>query len=105
MLFDDSKVYQQILKEFVAVKGAAHTPADSLRQRKLNKAAAKKQSAAALVDRRASKGRKIRYAEVPKLLNFTFPVNRTVVDSGDGNDLDERAWFKSLFGGAARAKA
>jgi protein AATF/BFR2 len=45
------------------------------------------------VDRRASKGRKIRYAVVPKLVNFTFPVSRPEPT------ISEDVWFKSLFGG------
>lgn len=104
-IFDDTKVYQQLLKDFVSVKGsgtASSSSADALQQRKQTKAANKKK---AQVDRRASKGRKIRYTEIQKLTNFTFPVGRPVNGAGGaGNDLDEDVWFKSLFGGAARLK-
>lgn len=55
-------------------------------------AAAKK----ANVDRRASKGRKIRYTVHPKLVNFTFPVARPEPM------IKEDIWFKSLFGGVGR---
>lgn len=101
--FDDSKVYQQLLKDFVAVRGAAtsYSGADPIQQRKQSKAAKNKK---APVDRRASKGRKIRYTEIQKLANFTFPVNRSSGGVSSGNDLDEDAWFKSLFGGAVRSK-
>ena len=107
-IFDDSKVYQQLLKDFVAVRGAAthngnnNGTLDPIQQRKQSKAAKDKK---APVDRRASKGRKIRYTEIQKLTNFTFPVHRSSGGfSGSGNDLDEDAWFKSLFGGAARSR-
>ena len=46
------------------------------------------------VDRRASKGRKIRYKEIPKLVNFTFPLSRS-----NNSNLDQDEWFQSLFGG------
>ncbi|KAL9185051.1 hypothetical protein ACHAXT_002828 [Thalassiosira profunda] len=48
------------------------------------------------VDRRASKGRKLRYAVHPKLANFTFPVARAEPAIG------EDVWFKSLFGAGKR---
>ena len=48
---------------------------------------------AAFVDRRASKGRKIRYTVHPKLVNFTFPLSRPEPIISDD------VWFKSLFGG------
>jgi len=105
-IFDDTKVYQQLLKDFVSVKGGgtASSSSDAIQQRKQSKAANKKNPQ---VDRRASKGRKIRYTEIQKLANFTFPISRPLNGStggGAGNDLDEDAWFKSLFGGAARSK-
>ena len=58
-----------------------------------NSAAASKK---ADVDRRASKGRKIRYTVHPKLVNFTFPVARPEPM------IKEDIWFKSLFGGVGR---
>ncbi len=48
------------------------------------------------VDRRASKGRKIRYTVHPKLVNFTFPVARPEPM------IKEDIWFKSLFGGVGK---
>jgi len=50
------------------------------------------------VDRRASKGRKIRYTVNPKLVNFTFPIERA--EPMIGNDV----WFKSLFGGVGKLR-
>ncbi|KAG7361306.1 apoptosis-antagonizing transcription factor, C-terminal-domain containing protein [Nitzschia inconspicua] len=98
-LLDDSKVYQQLLKDFVASHAqqtgteAAAAAAERLRmaQRKSNKEKNK------LVDRRASKGRKLRYKEIPKLVNFTFPLSRSSTTS----NLQQDEYFQSLFGGAA----
>ncbi|KAG7355901.1 apoptosis-antagonizing transcription factor, C-terminal-domain containing protein [Nitzschia inconspicua] len=98
-LLDDSKVYQQLLKDFVASHAqqtgteAAAAAAERLRlaQRKSNKEKNK------LVDRRASKGRKLRYKEIPKLVNFTFPLSRPSTTS----NLQQDEYFQSLFGGAA----
>ena len=50
------------------------------------------------VDRRASKGRKIRYAVHPKLVNFTFPIARPVPT------IVENVWFNSLFGGVGKSR-
>jgi len=92
--FDDTKLYQHLLKDFVAAKSGAAPTQHAALQRKQNK---KKPQ----VDRRASKGRKIRYTGIQKLEHFTFPLSRPAVAA---NDLDEDAWFKSLFGGASRSK-
>lgn len=97
IMYDDSKIYQQLLKDFVshssAMNAAGSVDAAKQRQRSTqsNPQTTKKQ-----VDRRASKGRKIRYKEIPKLVNFTFPLSRprTAI-------LDQEEWFKSLFGGVA----
>lgn len=128
--FDDSKLYQQMLKDFISSsKGAGVTssgglldPAQEAAERlkramrkksggngdsdltsllteeeeyaaTKKKAAAASVATAASVDRRASKGRKIRYTVHPKLVNFTFPVSRP--EPMIPNDI----WFKSLFGG------
>ena len=58
----------------------------------------KKTTTTTIVDRRASKGRKIRYAIVPKLVNFTFPVSRPEPA------ISEDVWFKSLFGGVGNSR-
>lgn len=50
------------------------------------------------VDRRASKGRKIRYAVHPKLLNFAFPIARPIPT------IVENVWFNSLFGGVGKSR-
>lgn len=91
--FDDSKVYQQLLKEFVTT--STSTSANAPLARSSTKSSSKKQ-----VDRKASKGRKIRYKEIPKLVNFTFPLSRA-----NTSNLDQDEWFQSLFGGASAKRA
>ena len=137
--FDDSKLYQQMLKDFIsssqATNGAASTgkankrggmmldPAQEAAER-LKRAMRKKTGAGDVdltslltesttnandlaaggitkkkintVDRRASKGRKIRYTVLPKMVNFTFPVSRGEPMIGDD------VWLKSLFGGVGK---
>jgi len=99
-LFDDSKVYQQLLKDFVAnstsENGARSGEASSNALRSSNNYnnnnnSKKKKN----VDRKASKGRKIRYKEISKLVNFTFPLSRP-----NTSNLDTDEYFQSLFGGA-----
>lgn len=136
--FDDSKLYQQMLKDFISQSSGSATggggkrsgsldPAQEAAER-LKRAMRKKNGienvdlstllrpmqegsdlrnsnittaapAAAKkvnVDRRASKGRKIRYTVHPKLVNFTFPVARPEPT------IKEDIWFKSLFGGVGK---
>ena len=89
--FDDSKVYQQLLKDFVATSASSKSGTSSrmIKSSKNNDSKTKKE-----VDRRASKGRKIRYKEIPKLVNFTFPLSRN-----NNSNIDKDEWFQSLFGG------
>jgi protein AATF/BFR2 len=104
-MYDDSKVYQHMLRDFVALgaSGGASSvnpslAADAAAER-LRRAAKKKGGLSAKdVDRKASKGRKIRYTVNPKLENFTFPVSRPVPSIGEDD------WFRSLFGGAGTRK-
>jgi protein AATF/BFR2 len=90
---DDSKVYQQLLKDFVAHSTAAAN-GNGVGRLQVSKSAQNKKKQ---VDRRASKGRKIRYKEIPKLVNFTFPLSRP-----NSSNLDQDEWFQSLFGGAGK---
>jgi protein AATF/BFR2 len=87
--FDDSKVYQHLLKDFVTSNSSRTTVEASAAHRLRQKSSAKKD-----VDRRASKGRKIRYTPLPKLANFCFPQSRPA-----SSNLDEDEWFRSLLGG------
>ena len=134
--FDDSKLYQQMLKDFISSsqtngtttnkRGMMIDPSQEAAER-LKRAVRKKSGGnatgdidltslltetgmttnsdgilstqnaaikkkASTVDRRASKGRKIRYTVNSKLVNFTFPVGRPEPM------IKEDVWFKSLFG-------
>jgi hypothetical protein len=72
---------------------------DSVQQQKLKHA---QSSSKKMVDRKASKGRKIRYHEIAKLVNFTFPLSRP---SNPSSNLDQDEWFRSLFGGAGNSSS
>lgn len=132
--FDDSKLYQQMLKDFISSsrsitsssanhRGGGLDPAQDAAERlkramrkktggngdidltsllieeeeysvtKKKKATTATGATAASVDRRASKGRKIRYTVHPKLVNFTFPLSRPE------SIISDDVLFKSLFGG------
>lgn len=91
--FDDSKLYQNQLSDFLLGKQNETEVGPMNRQRK------KKKNSAG-IDRKASKGRKIRYAVIPKLANFTFPVERS---STNNSVLSEDDLFSSLFGGQHRS--
>ncbi|KAL6626537.1 hypothetical protein ACP70R_030263 [Stipagrostis hirtigluma subsp. patula] len=67
-LIDDSEFYQQLLKEFLEScdKGASESTFYALRKQQTKKRK--------LVDRRASKSRKIRYHVHEKITNFMAPV-------------------------------
>ena len=120
--FNDTKIYQQMLKDFVETTSSSHhngttksQAAALLRKRHPQHRTSLSSSQKAMVDRKASKGRKIRYTTIKKLTNFTFPIQRrhttqgllgTTATSIDNNSttamntfLDEDAWFRSLFGG------
>ena len=94
LIYNDGKVYQNMLKDFIAASTTTNTSSNSASdtikamQARLQKQAKSKKK----VDRKASKGRKIRYNIHDKLANFTFPVMRQVPA------IQEDVWFKTLFG-------
>uniref|UniRef100_A0A0A8XPU3 Apoptosis-antagonizing transcription factor C-terminal domain-containing protein n=1 Tax=Arundo donax TaxID=35708 RepID=A0A0A8XPU3_ARUDO len=67
-LIDDSEFYHQLLKEFLEScdRGASGSAFYALKKQQLKKRK--------LVDRRASKSRKIRYHVHEKITNFMAPV-------------------------------
>lgn len=83
LMYDDSDFYQQLLKEFIESGGGSGQ--DALQQRTHRK---KKK----LVNRKASKGRQLRYTVHPKLENFMFP------DPYPKPEMDADELFRSLFG-------
>lgn len=88
LMYDDSDFYQQLLKEFIESGGGSGQ--DALQQRTHRK---KKK----LVNRKASKGRQLRYTVHPKLENFMFP------DPYPKPEMDADELFRSLFGQVKQA--
>ncbi|GMF12018.1 unnamed protein product [Phytophthora lilii] len=84
LMYDDSDFYQQLLKEFIESGGGGAGP-DAMVRRTHRK---KKK----IVNRKASKGRQLRYTVHPKLENFMFPEPYPKPEM----DVDEL--FRSLFG-------
>jgi protein AATF/BFR2 len=124
--FNDTKLYQQMLKDFVETAMTSQQTnqhnsnplTNTAAWMRKHRATSSKSTSShkAMVDRKASKGRKIRYTTITKLTNFTFPIqrrHRTTATTLNNNDhlhnddswtmnstfLDEDAWFRSLFGG------
>mmetsp|Transcript_1859 Transcript_1859/g.3357 ORF Transcript_1859/g.3357 Transcript_1859/m.3357 type:complete len:300 (+) Transcript_1859:151-1050(+) len=95
MGFDDTKLYQHMLQEYIllSAQGGKDGAATAAIER-LNRSM--KKNTRTDVDRRASKGRKIRYVVHEKLQNFTFPMGRP-----SGSVMDDDVLFKSMFGGVA----
>jgi protein AATF/BFR2 len=93
LLYNDSKLYQNMLKDFLkssasrAVDGGGAAEERQRLQKQMNKQKNK------MVDRRASKGRKIRYHVHDKMTNFAFPIPRSVPA------IEDDAWFQTLFRG------
>ncbi len=102
--FDDSKLYRHMLQDFVSLSSSSTARGEEMAAQRLRRSNNNNNSTAQRkqVDRKASKGRKIRYATIPKLVNFTFPMTRPQHPSSAM--LDENEWFQSLFGGGAAGK-
>lgn len=99
--FDDSKIYQHMLQEYITLSTErSSNNATSIAEHRLKLASTNKKKNKDDVDRRASKGRKIRYVVHEKLQNFTFPLQREV--SGKNHVImDEDVLFKSMMGGVS----
>jgi hypothetical protein len=96
--FDDSKLYQYMLHDFLCKKRPCDHPQQDTTK---NTSHRWNHGISSKVDRRASKGRKLRYTVHPKLVHFTFPQNRVV--SSSFTVMEENEWFASLLGGAVAA--
>uniref|UniRef100_A0A224Z6C6 Protein AATF/BFR2 n=1 Tax=Rhipicephalus zambeziensis TaxID=60191 RepID=A0A224Z6C6_9ACAR len=91
-VFDDDDFYHHLLREIIERKTSnVDNPVALSRQwleiQKLRKKVKRK------VDTRASKGRKIRYDIIPKLVNFMAPLDRSTYSEEARTEL-----FSSLFG-------
>jgi protein AATF/BFR2 len=100
IVFDDSKIYQNMLQEYINLSTERNTNnAASMAEHRLKLASSARKNKKEDVDRRASKGRKIRYVIHEKLLNFTFPLQREVNSQKNHVIMDEDVLFKSMMGG------
>ncbi|VDN02284.1 unnamed protein product [Thelazia callipaeda] len=88
-IFDDDDFYQQLLKELIEKKTASLHLRQWLEIQKLRQKRSKRKK----VDTKASKGRKIRYVAIPKLVNF-FP---SMAESAKWSHEMRNQLFKSLF--------
>ncbi|XP_007481955.1 protein AATF isoform X2 [Monodelphis domestica] len=96
-IFDDDDFYHQLLRELIERKTSSLDPNDQVamgRQwlaiQKLRSKIHKK------VDRKASKGRKLRYHVLSKLLSFMAPIDHTTMNDDARTEL-----YRSLFGKAS----
>ncbi|CBJ28736.1 conserved unknown protein [Ectocarpus siliculosus] len=87
---DDRNLYQHLLKEFMDASGTAGSGYSAVPVRRKSR----KKS----VDRKASKGRKIKYVTHPKMQNFMFPQEY------EAPPMEPSELFASLFGGAGRTQ-
>jgi hypothetical protein len=107
LAFDDSRIYQHMLQEYITLSTERTTSnATSMAEHRLKLASSKanRKTNKEDIDRRASKGRKIRYVVHDKLKNFTFPLQREVNRFTSGQNtthaiMDENVLFKSMMGG------
>nr|XP_008532798.1 PREDICTED: protein AATF isoform X1 [Equus przewalskii] len=93
-IFDDDDFYHQLLRELIERKTSSLDPNDQVamgRQwlaiQKLRSKIHKK------VDRKASKGRKLRFHVLSKLLSFMVPIDHTTMNDDARSEL-----YRSLFG-------
>ncbi|XP_027629973.1 protein AATF [Tupaia chinensis] len=93
-IFDDDDFYHQLLRELIERKTSSLDPNDQVamgRQwlaiQKLRSKIHKK------VDRKASKGRKLRFHVLSKLLSFMAPIDQTTMNDDARTEL-----YRSLFG-------
>uniref|UniRef100_A0A8I6AI79 Apoptosis antagonizing transcription factor n=1 Tax=Rattus norvegicus TaxID=10116 RepID=A0A8I6AI79_RAT len=100
-IFDDDDFYHQLLRELIERKTSSLDPNDQVamgRQwlaiQKLRSKIRKK------VDRKASKGRKLRFHVLSKLLSFMAPIDHTAM-----NDEARTELYRSLFGQLNRLDA
>ncbi|CAM9142328.1 unnamed protein product [Ectocarpus sp. 12 AP-2014] len=89
-VLDDRNLYQHLLKEFMDASGTAGSGYSAVHVRRKSR----KKS----VDRKASKGRKIKYVTHPKMQNFMFPQEY------ETPPMEPSELFASLFDGAGRTQ-
>jgi hypothetical protein len=85
--WDDGRLYKSVLVTLTKADNNGAIAKTGVTRNDLNTNSAKK-----TVDRKASKGRKIRYKVHDKLVNFAVPSER-----GGEQRVNEDVWFKSMF--------
>lgn len=107
LVFDDTKIYQHMLQEYITLSTErTESNATSLAEHRLKLASStnKNKNDQKDIDRRASKGRKIRYVVHEKLKNFTFPLQREVNSKNNHVIMEDDVLFKSMMGGVLTNK-
>lgn len=94
-IYNDSDFLEHLLRDHVHITGKIDSQSDGLNQKYLNLRRLQRQKRASVkqVDRRASKGRKIKYVVHEKLVSFMPPQTYPSQDTAMVTHL-----FKSLFG-------
>jgi len=88
-IYNDDKLYQQMIRDYVAESKGDDSLNPSLPASAPSKREKKKEKKK--TDRRASKGRKVKYTVHEKLIGFMFGKERP------NHDVGEDVWFKSLL--------
>ncbi|MES1911125.1 MAG: hypothetical protein MHM6MM_003609 [Cercozoa sp. M6MM] len=88
-VYDDTDFYQELLREFIAASTESSAAGDADAAQAVTRRTRRTKNN---VDRKASKGRKIRFQPIPKLQNFMVPIPKY----RDADLVDEL--FASLFG-------
>eukprot|EP00163_Fabomonas_tropica_P003774 TRINITY_DN1333_c0_g1_i4.p1 TRINITY_DN1333_c0_g1~~TRINITY_DN1333_c0_g1_i4.p1 ORF type:complete len:381 (+),score=104.24 TRINITY_DN1333_c0_g1_i4:729-1871(+) len=104
-VFDDADFYQQLLRELIeSGAGAEDTGTDPIALSRRALAAKKLQAKQRrTLDRRATKGRRIKYTVHDKLVNFMAPSTAVAVQSAVGGEDLPAVLFPRLFGQASDA--
>ena len=95
---DSGELMRALMQAIESDDGSAHGTPHGI-PRSGAAARKRKKGARADLDRRATKGRKIKYVVHPKLQEFCCPVPRDAIGAGAARITDEL--FASLFGGTA----
>jgi protein AATF/BFR2 len=92
-IFDDDDFYQALLKDFIDQKSSQTNDPVAMSRQFLELQKLRQKRTKKIVDTKATKGRKIRYVTVPKMVNF-FPACPETIEwpHEKRNEL-----FKSLF--------
>merc|ERR1711920_1183963 len=101
-IYDDHEFYVQLLREVLGNSSKDESVAEQAKemQSELQGRRANKKKARTDVERRASKGRKVRYVPIEKLQNFMAPGPRAPDQSGSANSIETSsvdALLQALF--------